>query len=86
MEVPHVEIVEFSWFNPDTITADFSCEIRLGYVVEGKKRTPFKGGLLVGNLLDALANANWSSETDFYGDYLGPTTARCNELTVASGS
>ena len=80
---PHVEIVEFSWFNPNPVTADFSCEIRLGYVVDGEKRTPFKGGMLVGNLLDALADVRYSSETGFYGDYQGPTTARFNELTVA---
>ncbi len=83
LNVPHVEIVEFSWFNPSAITGDFSCEIRLGYVVEGEKRTPFKGGMLVGNLLDALADVRWSSETGFYGDYLGPTTARFSELVVA---
>ncbi|MGD8815317.1 MAG: metallopeptidase TldD-related protein [Anaerolineales bacterium] len=82
LAIPHVEIVEFSWFNPNTITGDFSCEIRLGYVVDGEKRTPFKGGMLVGNLLDALADVRWSSEVDFYGNYLGPTTALFNELVV----
>jgi PmbA protein len=83
LAVPHVEVVEFSWFNPNMISGDFSCEIRLGYVVDGEVRTPFKGGMLVGNLLDALADVHWSSETGFYGYYLGPTTARFNELTVA---
>lgn len=83
---PHVEIVEFSWFNPNAISGDFSCEIRLGYVVDGEVRTPFKGGMLVGNLLDALADVRWSSETGFYGNYSGPTTARFNELTVAGDS
>jgi predicted Zn-dependent protease len=82
---PHVEIAEFSWFNPNNITGDFSCEIRLGYVVDGEKRTPFKGGMLVGNLLDALADVHWSSETGFYGNYLGPRMARFNDLTVAGG-
>ena len=86
LSIPHVEIVEFSWFNPDTITGDFSCEIRLGYVVDGEKRTPFKGGMLVGNLLDALANVRWSSEVGFYGNYMGPTTAFFNELVVVGES
>lgn len=81
--IPHVEISEFSWFNPNVFTGDFACEIRLGYVVEGEKRCPFKGGMLVGNLLDALADVHWSSETGFLGDYLGPTVARFNELVVA---
>jgi predicted Zn-dependent protease len=83
LAAPHVEVVEFSWFNPNRISGDFSCEIRLGYVVDGDKRTPFKGGMLIGNFLDALADVRWSSETGFYGNYLGPTTARFNDLTVA---
>ena len=80
---PHVEVVSFSWFNPDPITGEFASEIRLGYLVDGGKRTPFKGGVLVGNVLDALANVRWSAETGFYGDYQGPTTARFASLTVA---
>jgi len=86
LSAPHIEIVEFSAFVTNMISGDFSNEIRLGYVVDGEKRTPFKGGLLVGNLLDALADVRWSSETGFYGCYLGPTTARFNELTVTGES
>ena len=39
------------------------------YPAEGERRTPFKGGALVGNVLDALANVRWSAETGFFGDY-----------------
>lgn len=49
-------------------------------------RTPFKGGMLVGNVISALANAHWSAETEFHGTYTGPTTARFGELTVSEGS
>ena len=80
---PHVEIAEYSWFNPNPITGDFACEIRLGYIVDGSERTPFKGGMLVGNLLDALADVKWSSETGFYGNYQGPRSARFNNLKIA---
>ena len=80
---PHIEVVQFSWFNPDGITGDFATEIRLGYLVENGKRTPFKGGLLVGNYLDALADVRWSAETAFFGNYLGPQTARFNDLKLA---
>lgn len=80
---PHIEIAEYSWFNPNPITGDFACEIRLGYVVEDGKRQPFKGGLLVGNLLDALADMKWSRETGFYGNYLGPKAAIFNNLKIA---
>lgn len=40
---PNVEIVTFSWFNPDEVTGDFACEIRLDYRVDGGERTPFRG-------------------------------------------
>ncbi|HJZ47195.1 MAG TPA: metallopeptidase TldD-related protein [Roseiflexaceae bacterium] len=85
LDEPHVEVVDFSWFTPDEITGDFSSEIRLGYLVEGDRRTPFKGGALVGNVLDALANARWSAETGFFGDYQGPHIARFAGLRVAGG-
>jgi len=85
LEEPHIEVASFSWFTPNEITGDFSSEIRLGYIVDGDRRTPFKGGALVGNVLDALANARWSAETGFYGDYYGPQTARFGGLVVAGG-
>jgi len=80
---PYVEIIQFSWFNPDTITGDFATEIRLGYLVKDGKRIPFRGGQLVGNGMDALANAHWSAETGFFGSYMGPHTIRFNELKIA---
>ncbi|MEX1071693.1 MAG: metallopeptidase TldD-related protein [Anaerolineales bacterium] len=80
---PHVEICMFSWFNPEPVSGDFSSEIRLGYLVENGTAKPFKGGQLVGNLLDALANAHWSQETELLGNYMGPITARFNQLKVA---
>jgi predicted Zn-dependent protease len=79
---PHVEIAAWSWFSPNPTTGDFASEIRLGYVVDGTDRRPFVGGLLVGNLLNALANVRWSSETGFFGSYQGPATARFGSLQV----
>jgi len=80
---PYVEIVQFSWFNPDTITGDFASEIRFGYLVENGIRKPFKGGQLVGNYMDALADVRWSVETGFGGGYFGPHTARFNDLRIS---
>jgi PmbA protein len=80
---PHIEIIKFSWFNPDTITGDFATEIRFGYLVQNGVRTPFKGGQLVGNYMNALADVHWSAETGFFGNYLGPHTARFNHLKIA---
>lgn len=79
----YVEAAEFSWFNANPISGDFACEMRLGYMVKDGVRTPFKGGMLVGNVLEMLADAHLSSETGFYGYYAGPTTARFNQLKVA---
>ena len=80
---PYIEVVQFSWFNPDNITGDFATEIRFGYLVQNGKRKPFRGGQLVGNYLDALANVKWSAETGFFGNYLGPHTARFNLLKIS---
>jgi predicted Zn-dependent protease len=82
-EGSYLEIAEFSWFNPDPITGNFACEIRLGYQEKDGERKPFKGGMLVGNLLEALADVRWSEETGFYGNYFGPQAARFNNLKVA---
>ena len=83
LEEPYMEVALFSWFNPDNITGDFATEIRLGYIVENGVRKPFKGGQLIGNYLDALANVRWSKETAFLGHYLGPRTARFGNLKIA---
>jgi predicted Zn-dependent protease len=80
---PYIEIVQFSWFNPDPITGDFATEIRFGYLVQNGVHKPFKGGQLVGNYMEALANVRWSAETGFFGSYLGPQTARFNNLKIA---
>ena len=79
----YVEISDYSWFNPNPITGDFACEIRLGYLVENGSRTPFKGGMLVGNLLDALADMRWSKEIGFFGNYLGPKSALFTNLQIS---
>ena len=82
----HIEVVAFSWFNPDVMSGDFACEIRLGYITQNGQRRPFKGGLLVGNWYRALADVRLSAETGFYGDYHGPTSARFGALKVTAGA
>lgn len=80
---PYLEVAGFSLFYPDAVTGDFATEIRLGYMVEDGLRKPFRGGLLIGNLLAALGRARWSRETGFFSDYQGPTTGRFEGLKVA---
>lgn len=86
VDEPYVEISMFSWFNPDSISGDFATEIRLGHLVKDGKSTPFKGGQLIGNVLEALADCRWSAETGFYGNYVGPVAARFNNLKVANAA
>ncbi len=83
---PHVEVVAFSWFNPNPITGEFSAEIRQGYLTTAEGRSAFRGGLLVGSVLKAITDVRWSHETGFYGDYQGPTTARFGDLMVTAGT
>ena len=83
LDEPYIEVIQFSWFNPDTITGEFATEIRLGYLVENGVRKPFKSGLLIGNYMEALAEVRWSAETGFFGTYIGPHTARFNNLKVS---
>jgi PmbA protein len=83
LDEPYVEIIQFSWFNPDPITGDFSTEIRFAYLVENGVGKPFRGGQLVGNFLEALADVRWSAETGMFGNYLGPHTARFNNLKIS---
>ncbi len=82
MGEPHVEVVSWSDFSPELTIGNFAAEIRLAYLVENGTRKAFSGGLLVGNLFDALADVRWSAETGLYGSYLGPTTARFASLQV----
>lgn len=80
---PVYEIVAFSWFNPDDISGDFACEIKLGYRHDVHGTTPIKGGSLAGNVFTALADARLSQETYSDGNYFGPAGIRFGSLSIA---
>ena len=80
---PLLEVVSFSWFNPDFVTGDFSCEIRLGYERRGGSVRPVKGGAVQGNLFAAFARAQFGREIEWMGTYHGPRAVRFERLTVA---
>jgi predicted Zn-dependent protease len=80
---PVYEVVSFSFFNPDTVTGDFSAEIRLGYRHDASGVTPIKGGALVGNVFAAFSDARFSAEPYTDGTYYGPAAIRFGELTIA---
>jgi len=68
----YVEIVSFSWFIPDAYSGDFSAEIRLGYRWLLGKKTPFRGGHLIGNMFTNMCNARFSREVMQEAHYYGP--------------
>ncbi len=80
---PLIHIVAFSDVTPNMVTGDVVAEIRLGYALDGDRVTPIKGGALSTNLYDAFANAAYSRETVFLGEYQGPEAIRFGEMVVA---
>jgi predicted Zn-dependent protease len=78
-----VTVRSFSDFRADPASGDFAAEIRLGEVCDKGTVTPFKGGLLIGNWFDALADIRLSSETMASDGYYGPLAVRIGNLTVA---
>lgn len=80
---PLIEVVTFSWLNPDDITGEFVGEIRLGYQITHAGRVPIKGGAVSGNVFAALMHAQFSRETVRLGNYEGPALCRFHGLDVA---
>ena len=78
-----VVVRSFSDFHADPTSGDFACEIRLGEIREDGTEKPFKGGLLIGNWFDALADIKLSSETMTQDGYYGPVAIRVGNLQIA---
>ncbi len=77
-----IEIVTFASFSPDTISGDFSAEIRLGYIIENGKRKPFKGGLFTGNVFRLLEVVELSKESIDEVGYIGPKSIKFHNGSV----
>lgn len=82
----YLEIVSFSWFNPDMVSGDYSAEIRLGYLWQNGRSTPIRGGHLVGNVFKDLCDARFSREVMQSGRYYGPRTVLLRNGTVTRGA
>ncbi len=78
-----LEVMQFSWLNPNRTTGDFSSEVRFGYLSRGMARVPIHGGLLAGNVFDALADCHWSREQGFFGDSFVPLASRIGRLELS---
>jgi predicted Zn-dependent protease len=78
-----IVVRSFSDFRADPASGDFASEIRLGEIREDGSDKPFKGGLLIGNWFDALADIKLSRETVAQDGYYGPATIRVGSLQIA---
>jgi PmbA protein len=78
-----LELTKFSTFQPNTISGAFSGEIRLGYLHQGGKKIPIKGGSVSGSTQMAFACALKSAERVRRGAYSGPKGVFFESLTVA---
>jgi predicted Zn-dependent protease len=78
-----IVIRSFSDFRVDPTSGDFAAEIRLGETREDLMQHPFKGGLLIGNWFDALADMKLSVETIAQDGYYGPSAIRVGNLQIA---
>ncbi len=74
-----IEIVSFSSFVPNSLSGDFSAEIRLGYLHRDGKRVPIKGAMFTGNLFRMLDGMRRSKEEVVVERYKGPAVIRFEE-------
>lgn len=68
----YLEIVSFSWFNPNPLSGDFSAEIRLAYRWQNGRKAPVRGGMFTGNVFTNILAARLSKEVMQSGGYYGP--------------
>jgi len=80
---PVYHLNDFSYFEPNGITGEFSSEIRFGREISAAGSRPVKGGSLSGLSREALASARFSAETEQRERYLGPKYIRLKGLTLA---
>ncbi len=80
---PLVHLSDFSYFEPNGVTGEFSSEIRYGREITASGSRPVKGGSVSGLTQVALATARFSSETEQRERYLGPRAVRLENLTLS---
>lgn len=76
-------VLQFSTFQPNPVTGAFSGEIRVGYLADGRRRVPVKGGSVSGTMAGALQEMYFSRETTKRDAYLGPSAVKVCHLDIA---
>ncbi len=80
---PLLYLSKFSTFEPNPVTGAFSGEIRVGYLLDGQKRVPIKGGSVSGTMARALQEIYFSRETTKRESYSGPLAVKVCKLNIA---
>ncbi|MEW6328250.1 MAG: metallopeptidase TldD-related protein [Thermodesulfobacteriota bacterium] len=80
---PVLCLLKFSTFEPNPVTGAFSGEIRVGYLVDGDKRLPVKGGSVSGTMSKALQEIYFSRETTRRESYSGPLAIKVCNVNIA---
>lgn len=80
---PVLEIVEFSWLNPEHVRGRFSTEIRLAYEHGPEGPRPVKGGAFAGSVYDLFTEVRTTGDQVLDGRYVTPSALRFERATVA---
>lgn len=80
---PVYHLSDFSYFEPNGVTGEFSAEIRFGLRLDASGSRPVKGGSVSGLSRDALAGARFSAECEQRERYFGPSHIRLEGLSLA---
>lgn len=82
-KTPYLHVVNFSDFQMDEMSGNFSGEIRLAYLFDGEKVTPVTGGSINGVITKAQKNFIFSKETQESMDFSGPLAVSMEDVAVA---
>jgi len=80
-----LEIVAFSSFSPNSMSGDFSAEIRLAYLHARGKKIPIRAAMFSGNLFQMLDAMRASKERVLVDRYHGPAAVRFDKNVTVSG-
>lgn len=80
---PLYVLSDFSYFEPNGMTGEFSSEIRFGLEKSAGGTQVVSGGSISGLSATAISGARFSSEREQRERYLGPKVIRCENLTFA---
>lgn len=79
----NLELTAFSSFEVDTLTGNFSGEIRLGWYFNGETSIPVTGGSISGNIKEVHNEMYLSKELQKENNFIGPQTIQLFNVSVS---